>query len=114
MEKIIKIGNKDYKMKASAFTQFAYKNSTGRSFLSDIQKLVELKKGKVEEDLSKIDGVTELVLRIAYTMVTEADKNQVINYEEFLRGIDSLYDDTSWLEDVILLACSPLSGQLQK
>ena len=38
MEKIIRISNKDYKMKASALTQFSYKNETGRSFLKDLQK----------------------------------------------------------------------------
>ena len=30
MERIIRISDKDYKMKASALTQFSYKNETGR------------------------------------------------------------------------------------
>ena len=38
MQKKIKIGNKEYLMSASAFTQFAYKNETGRSFLKDIKQ----------------------------------------------------------------------------
>ena len=35
------------------------------------------------------------------------------NYEEFLKGIENLYDDQSWIEEVITLATSPLSRQLQ-
>mgnify|MGYP003303889426 CR=1 FL=1 len=48
MEKIIRISGRDYKMKASALTQFSYKNETGRSFLTDLQKLTELKDMKEE------------------------------------------------------------------
>lgn len=110
MEKIIRISTKDYKMKASALTQFAYKNETGRSFLNDLQTLTELKDNV---DMNALDNVTELVLKIAFIMVKEADKTQATNYEEFLGGIESLYDDTNWIQEVLELACSPLSRQLQ-
>ncbi len=110
MEKIIRISTKDYKMKASALTQFSYKNETGRSFLNDLQTLTELKENV---DLNALDNVTELVLKIAFIMVKEADKTQATNYEEFLGGIESLYDDTTWIQEVLELACSPLSRQLQ-
>ena len=39
MQKQIKIGEKEYLMKASAYTTFAYKDTTGRSLFKDIQKL---------------------------------------------------------------------------
>ncbi|MBQ4032015.1 MAG: hypothetical protein II625_09705 [Bacilli bacterium] len=110
MEKIIRISTKDYKMKASALTQFSYKNETGRSFLNDLQTLTELKDNV---DMNALDNVTELVLKIAFIMVKEADKTQATNYEEFLGGIESLYDDTNWIQEVLELACSPLSRQLQ-
>ena len=111
MEKIIRISTKDYKMKASALTQFAYKNETGRSFLNDLQELTKLQENV--KDIANIDNVVELVLKVAYTMIKQADKNQVVNYEDFLDGIDSLFDDTAWISEVLELACSPLSGQLQ-
>lgn len=115
MEKIITISKKDYKMKASALTQFSYRDETGRSFLTDLQKLTELK-GLGEDLVSNIDAldnVSELILKIAYIMTKEADKSQISNYEEFLGGIDNLYDNTQWIQDVLELACSPLSRQLQ-
>lgn len=109
MEKIIRISNKDYKMKASALTQFSYRNETGRSFLEDLQKLTNID----AEDMTTIDNVSELVLRMAYIMIKEADKSQVVNYEEFLGSIDDMFGDPEWLQQVLELACSPLSRQLQ-
>lgn len=115
MEKIIRISGKDYRMKASALTQFSYRDMTGRSFLTDLQKLTELK--DIGEDLDgsidALDNVSDLLLKMAYIMAKEADKSQVTNYEEFLGGIESIYDDTGWIQEVLELACSPLSRQLQ-
>ncbi len=115
MEKIIRISNKDYRMKASALTQFTYRDETGRSFLTDLQKLTELK--DIGEDFNKnidaLDNVSDLLLKMAFIMTREADKSQAANYEEFLGGIENLFDDTTWIQDVLELACSPLSRQLQ-
>lgn len=115
MERIIKICDKDYKMKASALTQFSYRNETGRSFLNDLKKLIKLDLDNIGIDqIDKLDDITELILQIAYVMVKEADKTQTTNYEEFLGSIDNLFDDTEWLKQVLQLACSPLSRQLQE
>lgn len=120
MEKKIKIGDKEYLMHASALTQFSYKNETGRSFLQDVKKLAkisieEIKKNSNEEELFEIlENITDLILPLAYVMVKEADSNQVVNYDEFLKEINCLYDEVSWIQEVILLACSPISTrQLQ-
>lgn len=110
MEKIIRISNKDYKMKASALTQFSYRDETGRSFLGDLQKITEIKDFK---NISSLDDISELVLKMAYVMTREADKTQCTNFEEFLGGIENLYDEQQWIQDVIVLACSPISRQLQ-
>lgn len=110
MEKIIRISNKDYKMKASALTQFTYRDETGRSFLNDLQKLTNVKES---ESVETLDEITELVLKMAFIMIKEADKSQATNYEEFLSSIESLYDETSWIQDVLELACSPLSRAIQ-
>lgn len=115
MEKTIKISNKEYKMKASALTQFSYKDETGRSFLTDLQKLTELKdiENDFEKNIDALENVSTLVLKMAYIMTREADKSQVANYEEFLGEIESLFDDTQWIQEVLELACSPLSRQIQ-
>ena len=114
MEKIIRISNKDYKMKASALTQFSYKNETGRSFLNDLKKLMNINISKVEiSNIEILDDISDLILRMAYVMIKEADKSQITNYEEFLSGIENLYDDKTWINEVLELAVSPLSRQLQ-
>lgn len=109
MDRIIRISNKDYKMKASALTQFSYRNETGRSFLKDLTKLTNVD----VDDVEQLDEITDLVLKIAYIMTKEADKTQVTNFNDFLSNIESLYDNTDWISEVLELACSPLSGQLQ-
>lgn len=117
MEKVITISGKNYKMKASALTQFLYKNDTGRSFISDLQKLSETQnniEGDMEASIDAMDNVTTILLKISYTMIKQADKEQVGTYDEFIDGIDNLYDETDWIQQVIEFACSPISRQLQK
>lgn len=115
MKKIINIDGKEYTMKSSAYTQFAYKDMTGRSYLKDMQKVIQAvaNKEKLNEDLSLLDELSGLVLDAAYIMITEADASQVGSKEDFYKSIDSIYDDFTWIEEVILLACTPISRQLQ-
>ena len=116
MDKKIKIGEIEYSMKSSALTQFSYKDVTGRSFLKDVKKLIEMTQNKNEfsiDNIEIIDDINNLLLPIAYVMIKEADKTQVEDYDNFLSSIDNLYDDTDWIFNVILLACSPISRQLQ-
>ena len=47
-------------------------------------------------------------------MIKQANKEQVGTYDEFLDGIDNLYDESNWIQEVIEFACSPISRQLQK
>lgn len=109
MKKIIKIGDKEYMMKSSAYTQFKYKDDTGRRLLDDLQDISKLQNKSNEEMVSGIEDITEVVLQMAYVMIEEADSNQVKSYEEFLKGIDSLYDNVDWINEVIELAISPIS-----
>jgi len=118
MEKVITISNKNFQMKASALTQFSYKDFTGRSFLNDLRDLIKLKeKSKDSFDIEELDNVTELLLKIAYILVKESDKEhkteQAVDYESFLGNIENLYDDEKWIYDVLELACTPISRQLQ-
>ena len=112
MKKIIEIDGKEYEMKSSAYTQFAYKNLTGRSLLKDIQKFVDIQ-DRIENDMSLIDEITEPLLDISYVMIQEADANQVKTKEEFYKSIDSMFDNFEWINEVITLAINPISRQLQ-
>ncbi len=107
MEKKIKIGDKEYTMKASAYTQFAYKNETGRSLFNDVSKISKI---NIEDDqLDNIESILTLVLDMAYIMIKEADSTQVVNKESFLKSIDNLFTEFDWIQEVITLALSPLS-----
>ena len=112
MEKTIKIDGKEYKMKSSAFTQFAYKNLTGRSLLKDIQKFTDIS-DIIDEDMSLLDDITEPLLDISYIMIQEANPEQVKSKEEFYKSVESIYDDYTWINEVIGLAINPYSRQLQ-
>lgn len=109
MQKQIKIGEKEYLMKASAYTTFAYKDTTGRSLFKDIQKLSSINLDNDDIQLEVIEPVISLVLDMAYVMIDEADSKQVVNKDEFLKSIDSLFNDYDWINDVITLALSPFS-----
>lgn len=109
MKRIIKIGNKEYEMKSSAYTQFKYKNDTGRKLLKDLQDLTQLQDKEESEMITSIDDLTDIVLRISYVMIEEADPNQVTTFEDFLKGIDGLFDNTEWINEVISLAVAPIS-----
>lgn len=113
MKRIIKIGNKEYEMKSSAYTQFKYKNDTGRKLLEDLQNLTELQNKEETEMIASIDDLTDIVLRISYVMIEEADSSQVKSFEDFLKGIDGLFDDTEWINEVISLAVAPISRGIQ-
>lgn len=112
MKKIITIDGKEYEMKSSAYTQFAYKNLTGRSLLKDIQNISNIA-DKVQEDMSVIDEITEPLLDISYVMIQEANQEQVKTKEEFYKSINSIFENQEWIQEVMTLAINPLSGQLQ-
>lgn len=113
MRKTIKIGEKDYFMKSSAYTQFKYRNDTGRRLLDDIQQISKISEMSEEDQVKKTEDIIELLLRIAYIMIEEADEKQVTTFEEFLKGIDGLFEDTKWINEVIELAAAPISRGLQ-
>lgn len=113
MKRIIKIGNKEYEMKSSAYTQFKYKNDTGRKLLKDLQSLTQLQDKEESETIASIDDLTDIVLRISYVMIEEADPSQVTTFEDFLKGIDGLFDNTEWINEVISLAVAPISRGIQ-
>ena len=115
MKKTISIDGKEYFLQSSAYTQFAYKNHTGRSFLGDIKTLIKkAPKNKKNNnfELTELDEITTLILDLSYIMIVEADSSQVKSYEDYVKGIGNLYDDIKWIEQVIELGISPISRQL--
>ena len=109
MRKIITISGKEYTMQSSAWTQFKYKNDTGRRMLQDLRDISKLQEADEDTMLNGVDDLTEILLKIAYVMIEEADQNQVKSYDDFLKSINSLYEDTNWINEVVELATSPLS-----
>ena len=109
MKKIIKVGGKEYSMQSSAYTQFKYKNDTGRKLMQDINKIQELRKSGTDI-LSVLDDFLEIILQITYVMIEESDSKQTGTFEEFLKGTDKLFEDTEWVNEVIELAMTPISG----
>lgn len=109
MKKIITISGKEYTMKSSAYTQFKYKNDTGRRMLQDLQELAKLQDASQDDMINGLDDLTEIVLKMAYVMIEEADSSQVKGYDEFLKSIENLYENTDWISEVISLATSPIS-----
>ncbi len=109
MKKIIKIGGKDYTMQSSALTQFKYRDMTGRKLMQDINSIKEFRKEK-EDILEILDSFLEMLLQISYVMIVEADNKQVSSFEDFLKGIEQLFDNPEWIDEVISLALIPISG----
>ena len=109
MKKTVKISGNEYFMQSSAYTQFKYKDITGRKLLDDLMKLQKLSNLDEAGMLNGIDDLIEVLLQITYVMIEEADSSQVKNYEDFLKSIDNLFEDPSWMNEVIELAISPLS-----
>ena len=116
MEKTITIGKVDYKMKSSAYTSFKYQNETGRVLLKDLTKLGEKFKDVSKDGIEayeELDNFIITTLRIAYIMSMEA-KSFTGTFDDYLMSIDNYLENTDWISEVIELAISPLSGNIQR
>lgn len=109
MKKIVNISGKEYTIKSSAYTQFKYRDETGRRMLKDLQDFAKLQSANEDEMIEGIDDLTEIILKMAYVMIKEADSNQIESYDDFLKSIDSIYENTGWINDVVEVATSPIS-----
>ena len=109
MKKIINIGGKDYTMQSSALTQFKYRDMTGRKLMQDISKIENIRKNN-DDILEVLDDFLEILLQITYVMIVESDVKQVGSFEDFLKGIEKLFDDMKWVDEVMELAVTPISG----
>lgn len=120
MVKTIKIDGKEFNIKSSAYTVFAYKNMWGRDFFKDI-KSVSVKKAEIDKHksskeeknltwLEEMPNILNMLYNVFYTMAQEYD-NKIPEYNEWLKSIPSLYSDDgkTWMEDVLVVATAPFS-----
>lgn len=120
MKKTIKIGTKEFQMSSSAYTQFKYKDITGKSFIKDLTDLAKkyesMKKDATQEEaIEKFDDLDEFIttaLRVAYIMSCEG-KSFNGSFDEYLMNIDNYLENTDWISEVVDLAISPLSRNIQ-
>lgn len=119
MVRTIKIGYKSYDLKASAYTMFLYKDKTGRNLLEDIGYINEKYNAiiKLQEDeqsnawLGELTGIIEKILKLAHLMIQEQNPS-FKSYEEWLKELDYLMDDTSWIMEVLEVGISPFCGRV--
>ena len=107
MEKVIKLGEKEYKLHSSLFTIIDYRNVFGSELFSDIKKLEKGKNIK-EEDFSL---VIDTIFRIIYVLHRPFSKT---SYNDFLMALDfGILSDT---EELALLSqtIGEMLGTLQK
>lgn len=135
MVKTITLGDKTYNMKSSAYTAFAYEDFTeGRKMLADVKTLWNLKKGiekfnpeenateeekqKLQEEstlyvMDHINDIVRLGLSLAYVMIHEQDAKQIDSYDEWLKSLDTLFDNVDWIKEVLDCAMSTFQGKVQ-
>lgn len=119
MRKKITIGNKEFEMQSSAYTQFKYKNDTGRTLIKDLTEIgskyekmgTDVPESEVLEKYDELDDFVISTLRIAYIMSLEA-KSFSGTFENYLMEIDNYLDNLDWITEVVELAISPLSRQV--
>ena len=56
----------------------------------------------VSQQIKEMDDMIEILLRMAYTMIEEADPSQVENYEKFLKDADGIFEDQQWKVVLVL------------
>ena len=101
MEKIIKIGNKEIKMRSTAGTMLRYRNYFNRDFLKDLISLQSKLNNKIEQgkEFEVID--LEMFEKIAWCMAKTAD-NSIPDIENWLDEFDT-FDIMQVLPEIMSL-----------
>lgn len=109
MKKQINIMGKVYDVQTSAYTPFLYKKTFKTGFISDIQKLSNI---RVEDDKveGNLDDFFEVILQVAYILILGANKN-FMSFDEWVSTHESLNMSDTWVAEVTELAVSSFLGQ---
>ena len=75
MEKIVKIGNQEIKLKSTAGTLTRYRNYFNRDFLKDLQKLQNKLNEKIEQGTEFEALDLDIFEKIAWCMAKTSDDN---------------------------------------
>ena len=94
MEKTIKIGESELKLRSSVLTIITYKNTFSSDLFNDVQKMNTNKKA----GNSNMTGVIQTLFQIIYALHKPFTKK---SFEEFLNDFDfSIISDTETLETI--------------
>ena len=93
MERVIKIGNKELKLRSSLLTIIIYKNTFGTDLFNDIQKL--------DVTQTKDGNMTNAIL-VLFQIIYSLHKPYINEgFEDFLNQFDfNVISDVSTLEDI--------------
>lgn len=111
MNKCIKIGQKEFNMKASAYTLLSYKEETGRELIEDVDKIQKEAKEGGEDNYKGFSWIISYALDMAYVMALENDSS-IGSKADWLKGIDNL--GGTWVNEVFALAMSIFQGQVSE
>ena len=94
MEKVIKVGEQDIKLRSSVLTIITYKNTFGSDLFNDVQNL-KISKKKGDQELT---NVIQTLFQIIYALHKPFTK---LSFNEFLNDFDfSIISDTETLESI--------------
>ena len=128
--KKITICDKEYNISSNAYTRFLYKQVFNTKKFSDIAvlnkfeqgqeklkrelKAKKLKQEEIDEQVSNymlenIDDFMDVMLKLAYIFIKTADSN-FETFENWLKGIESININDSWVQEVTELAVNSFRG----
>lgn len=104
MEKVLKIGDKEIKMKSTAGTMMRYRNNFNRDFIKDLVKLQGKLNDKIEkgQEFEAID--LDIFEKIAWCMAKTAD-NSIPDIENWLDEFET-FDIMQVLPEIMNLLVS--------
>lgn len=111
MNKTIKIGEKEFTMKSSAYTLLSYKEQTGRELINDIGLMEEQVDADGQINYKGFSNIIGCALDMAYVMANEYDSS-IGSKSDWLKGIESL--EGTWVNEVLALAMSIFQGRLSE
>ena len=124
--KKITICDKEYDINSNAYTRFLYKQVFNKKIFSDIAVLNKFEQGQekltkelkakkyskqeIEDEVSNymlenIDDFMDVILKLAYIFILTVNPN-FESFENWLKGIDKININESWISEVTELAVS--------
>lgn len=95
MEKVIKIGNKDIKLRSSAATYIKYR----RTFKEDLFRTLQDMSKEIGDDGTIPDGAVGTLFQAAYIMAGQADPKMNMDLDSWLDQFE-LLDSINGVQDV--------------